>query len=110
MRIFLPLFLLALLLVGCDGDYRWRDDHRGVLKSVGGYGRTMVVTFADDRSFKLPIYSLSDDCDQWLVGQEFILQTERIGSSFYWRFKSAATADPNEPQHPSAEKIPSGGR
>ena len=106
MRRFLPLLIVLIpLFTGCKGDYPWRDEHRGVLKSVAGYGRTMVVTFEDDKSYKVELDSdLSDSCEPWRVGEEIILQTEVSCASFYWRFKSVGVEIPGGAQSLPAEK------
>ncbi len=108
MRRVLPLFMLMLLLAGCKGDYDWRTEHRGVLKTVNGYDKMMVVTFEDGAAYKVPAAYLTES-DQWGMGQEVILQTEKVGGgSVYWRFRSITILEPGDPMALPAEKTPGG--
>lgn len=93
------IIILPFLISGCGPSYDWRDEHRGILKSVSGYSTMMVLEF--DGGIAYQVSGLSES-DPWKIGEECILQSRKSsGCSIEWRFRSPKFQP--EP-HPPAEK------
>ena len=103
--------LPILLLCGCKGDYPWRDEHRGTIKHISGFGMMMVVEFQDGAAYRIPLQYISESTDPWGEDQEIIIQTRvSDGPPPYWRFRSTVILEPGTGEGLPAERTTRGGQ
>lgn len=108
MRRLLIFLLLLPLFTGCQSSYDWRDEHRGALKSISGYGSYLAIEFTDGSVYKTTALSESDP---WKMGDERVLQSKRRsvfpGPPFVsWRLVSPVLLEPGSKAGMPAEKLP----